>query len=499
MKDSATAGLRVYIVGGAVRDELLGLPAGDRDWVVVGATPQEMVARGFQPVGEDFPVFLHPVTREEYALARTERKSGRGYKGFTFYTGTDVTLEQDLRRRDLTVNAIAREPGGTLVDPLQGVADLKKQVLRHVGPAFAEDPVRILRLARFAARFAAFTVAPETLALCRAMVAAGEADALVPERVWKEVSRGLMTASPARMLEVLEQAEALPRVMPSLDVTARVRGALDAAARAGLPLASRYALMCLDSSRARTELAARMRVPSECADYARLLPEVLQGLDAVRQATGDVVAGVAGGGDATGGGGTGKAATGSGAVSIDAAGNDATGGAATGSAATGSDAAGSDATNSGVTSNGVTSNGVTSNGATSNGATSNGSTVNDLPGKLPGNDPAGNGVASSEVAGNPATGSDATTRVVPGSAAGRTEAMLQLLERCDALRKPDRFIALLQAAALLAPVDVPAWALALQAVRGVDAGAIARACQGEAGRIKPALRAARLQALQPGS
>ena len=369
MTDSATAGLRVYIVGGAVRDELLGLPAGDRDWVVVGATPQQMVARGFLPVGEDFPVFLHPVTREEYALARTERKSGRGYKGFTFYTGTDVTLEQDLRRRDLTVNAIAREPEGALVDPLHGVADLRQHVLRHVGPAFAEDPVRILRLARFAARFAAFSVAPQTLALCRAMVAAGEADALVPERVWKEVARGLMTAAPARMLEVMEQTESLPRVMPGLEVTARVRGALDAAAHAGLPLASRYALMCLDSSGARAALAARMRVPSECADYARLLPEVLQGLDVVREAAGDLPA--------------------------------------------------------------------------------------------------------------------------------RAEAMLLLLERCDAIRKPDRFIALLQAVALLTPVDTAAWGLALQAVRGVDAGAIARACQGDAGRIKPAVRAARLQALQP--
>src|SRR5690606_27072326 len=191
--DPAIQGLKVYVVGGAVRDELLGLPPGDRDWVVVGSTPEEMAARGFLPVGGDFPVFLHPVSKEEYALARTERKSGRGYKGFTFHTGPDVTLEDDLRRRDLTVNAIARAPDGSLVDPWSGRRDIEQKVLRHVGEAFAEDPVRLLRLARFAARFGAFSIAPETMSLCRRLVDEGEVDALVPERVWREVAKGLQT------------------------------------------------------------------------------------------------------------------------------------------------------------------------------------------------------------------------------------------------------------------------------------------------------------------
>ena len=191
LPDPAVQGLQAYVVGGAVRDQMLGLPAGDRDWVVVGSTPEEMSRRGFVPVGGDFPVFLHPRTKEEYALARTERKSGRGYQGFTFYTGADVTLEQDLLRRDLTVNAMALTPDGALVDPLDGASDLKARVFRHVGEAFSEDPVRILRLARFAARFGDFTVADETMALCRGMVEDGEVDALVPERVCKEVARGM--------------------------------------------------------------------------------------------------------------------------------------------------------------------------------------------------------------------------------------------------------------------------------------------------------------------
>src|SRR5690606_24484336 len=175
--DPVVEGLEVYVVGGAVRDALLGLPAGDRDWVVVGATPEAMAARGFTPVGGDFPVFLHPQTHEEYALARTERKSGRGYKGFVFHAGREVTLDEDLRRRDLTVNAIARAPDGALVDPLNGVQDLQARVLRHTGPAFVEDPVRLLRLARFAARFHDFSIAPETMALCRTLVDNGEVDA----------------------------------------------------------------------------------------------------------------------------------------------------------------------------------------------------------------------------------------------------------------------------------------------------------------------------------
>ena len=316
--DRAVAGLQVYIVGGAVRDELLGRPAGDRDWVVVGATPQEMTRRGFIPVGGDFPVFLHPQTKEEYALARTERKSGRGYKGFTFY------------------NAIARSPQGELVDPLDGQGDLRARCFRHVGEAFAEDPVRILRLGRFAARFTDFAVAAETLALCRRMVDDGEVDALVPERVWKELSRGLMEAQPARMLQLWEAVGALSRVMPELEQAGQAGTDLDHAARLGLPLAGRYALLCRLSPR-RDALAARLRVPAECADQARLLPLWLQAQP-----------------------------------------------------------------------------------------------VQDA------------------------------------------ESALAVIERCDGLRKPERFMALAQAAEVVTSVDAPRWQAALAAVRGVDAGAIAR-------------------------
>lgn len=281
--DPVIAGLRVFVVGGAVRDSLLGQTAGDRDWVVVGTTPEEMVRRGFTPVGGDFPVFLHPKTREEYALARTERKSGRGYKGFTFYTGPDVTLEADLQRRDLTVNAIARGPDGELVDPTGGIQDVRDRVLRHVGPAFEEDPVRVLRLARFASRFTDFHVAPETLALCRRMVDLGEVDALVPERVWQEISRGLMCEQPSRMLAILDQTGALVRVMPELRDDEDIRAALDRAARQALSLPSRYALLCLASPE-RAGLAKRLRAPTECADWSRLLPVVLGSAGAARDA-----------------------------------------------------------------------------------------------------------------------------------------------------------------------------------------------------------------------
>lgn len=209
--------MQTYVVGGAVRDALLGLPVQDRDHVVVGATPDEMVALGFRPVGKDFPVFLHPQTNEEYALARTERKTAPGYTGFVFHTAPDVTLEQDLVRRDLTINAMARADDGSIVDPFGGQADLQARVFRHVSDAFAEDPVRILRVARFAARFTEFRVAPETNALMRRMVEAGEVDALVPERVWQELSRGLMEARPSRMFEVLRACGALARVLPELD------------------------------------------------------------------------------------------------------------------------------------------------------------------------------------------------------------------------------------------------------------------------------------------
>ncbi|AFU99138.1 multifunctional CCA addition/repair protein [Simiduia agarivorans] len=211
--------MQVYLVGGAVRDQLLGFPFHERDWVVVGATPEHMRAQGYEPVGKDFPVFLHPQTKEEYALARTERKSGPGYTGFTFHTDPSVTLEQDLIRRDLTINAMAQTPEGEIVDPYNGQADLHNKLLRHVSPAFAEDPVRILRIARFAARYShlGFTVAPETNRLMKAMVDAGEVDHLVAERCWKELVRALAEPNPEVFVQVLRDCGALARIMPELD------------------------------------------------------------------------------------------------------------------------------------------------------------------------------------------------------------------------------------------------------------------------------------------
>lgn len=209
--------MRLVLVGGAVRDALLGLPAGDRDWVAVGATPEDLLAAGYRPVGKDFPVFIHPTTGEEVALARTERKNGRGYHGFTVHAAPGVTLEEDLSRRDLTINAIAQAEDGTLIDPFGGQQDLQRKVFRHVSPAFAEDPVRLLRLARLAARFSEFTVAPETRSLLAQMVTEGEVDALVPERVWQELSRGLMQQRPSRMFDVLRESGALARLLPEVD------------------------------------------------------------------------------------------------------------------------------------------------------------------------------------------------------------------------------------------------------------------------------------------
>jgi len=206
-----------FLVGGAVRDKLLGIACGDRDWVVVGSTPQEMVDQGYTPVGKDFPVFLHPQTKEEYALARTERKSGRGYHGFQVQASPDVTLEEDLARRDLTINAMAEDTAGRIIDPYGGQQDLRDRVLRHVSPAFAEDPVRILRLARFASRFHTFTVHADTMALMRQMVVDGEVDHLVAERVWQELSRGLMEDKPSRMFEVLRDCGALARLLPEVE------------------------------------------------------------------------------------------------------------------------------------------------------------------------------------------------------------------------------------------------------------------------------------------
>lgn len=244
--DARAPQFQIYRVGGSVRDELLGLPAGDRDWVVVGATPEQMLAQGFQAVGKDFPVFLHPQSHEEYALARTERKTAPGYKGFAVHFSPDVTLEDDLLRRDLTINAIARAADGSLIDPFHGQADIQARIFRHVSSAFREDPVRILRLARFAARFPDFTIAPETLALMREMTAAGEVHALVAERVWQELSRGLMSQQPSRMLQVLDQAHALRILLPHLpapDTHPDWLTALDASAAAHDPLPVRFAIL----------------------------------------------------------------------------------------------------------------------------------------------------------------------------------------------------------------------------------------------------------------
>jgi len=299
--------MQTFLVGGAVRDALLGRPVKDRDWVVIGADPAAMRAAGFIPVGQDFPVFLHPQTHEEYALARTERKTAPGYHGFAFHAAPDVTLEQDLARRDLSINAMAQDAQGRLIDPYGGQRDLAAKVLRHVSPAFAEDPVRILRLARFAARFSDFSVAPETLALMQAMVAQGEVDALVAERVWQEISRGLMEAQPSRMFEVLRACGALARLCPELDrlfgvpqpaqhhpeIDAGVHAlmVIDQAAAAQAPLALRYACLCHDLGKGLTaaellprhigheglsaqlakQLSERWRVPNDCKELAELV------------------------------------------------------------------------------------------------------------------------------------------------------------------------------------------------------------------------------------
>ena len=274
--------MKIYAVGGSVRDELLGLKGSDRDYVVVGGTPEEMERLGYKPVGKDFPVFLHPQTHEEYALARTERKVARGYKGFKVHAAPDVTLEQDLERRDLTMNAMARDESGRLVDPFGGAADLERRLLRHVSPAFVEDPVRILRVARFAARFG-FAVAPETMALMRAMVANGETEALVPERVWQEFSRGLMEGDPALMFGVLAEAGVLAKLLPELglefeegrpanDASRVLVRSLECASSERLALASRFALMAMRAPSAEevAALSARLRASGECRDLAVL-------------------------------------------------------------------------------------------------------------------------------------------------------------------------------------------------------------------------------------
>lgn len=297
---------QIYCVGGAVRDRLLGLPVSDHDWVVVGSTPEQMEAQGYKPVGSDFPVFLHPKTHEEYALARTERKVAQGYKGFSVYATPDVTLEQDLLRRDFTVNAIAQDDAGNLIDPYGGQTDLKAGVLRHVSPAFAEDPVRILRGARFAARFG-FTFAPETLELMRAMVNNGEVDSLVAERVWQELARGLMEQHPSRFFTTLRECGALKKILPELDAMFGVPQTaiyhpeidcgihammvLDDTAKHGYPLEVRFAAIGHDLGKGTTPQAVlprhighelrsadllqgvceRLRVPADCRDLGMLV------------------------------------------------------------------------------------------------------------------------------------------------------------------------------------------------------------------------------------
>jgi len=296
--------MQIYMVGGAVRDALLGLPVQDRDWVVVGATPEALVAQGYVPVGKDFPVFLHPASREEYALARTERKTAQGYRGFAVHAAPDVTLEEDLARRDLTINAIAQGADGALTDPYGGQRDITACVLRHVTEAFAEDPVRILRVARFAARFPDFSIAPETLALMQRMVMDGEVDALVPERVWQELARGLMAQQPSRMFEVLRACGALTKLLPEVarlwgvpqraeyhpevDTGVHLMMVLDVAAQMNAPLAVRFACLGHDlgkgttpqaewprhigheerSARLLKALCLRLRVPNDCSELA---------------------------------------------------------------------------------------------------------------------------------------------------------------------------------------------------------------------------------------
>ena len=299
--------MKTYLVGGAVRDALLGITGADRDWVVVGSTPEAMVALGFTPVGKDFPVFLHPQTHEEYALARTERKTAPGYKGFVVHASPEVTLEEDLARRDLTINAMAQANDGSVVDPFGGQRDLQNKVLRHVTDAFREDPVRILRAARLAARYPDFSVAPQTMALMQDMVRAGEVNALVSERVWQELAKGLMAKQPSRLLQVLRECGALhvllpevdrlygvpqpPEHHPEIDTGVHLEMVLDETARVHAPLEVRFAALCHDLGKGTTDktllprhigheqrsvkllrgLCERWRVPVPCRELAEVV------------------------------------------------------------------------------------------------------------------------------------------------------------------------------------------------------------------------------------
>jgi tRNA nucleotidyltransferase (CCA-adding enzyme) len=331
--------MQIYLVGGAVRDELLGLAVKDKDYVVVGSTPAEMEAVGYKPVGKDFPVFLHPKTHDEYALARTERKTAKGYKGFAVHASVDVTLEEDLARRDLTINAIAKSVDGQLIDPYHGLADIQSKTLRHVSDAFTEDPVRILRAARLSARFADFSVAPETNQLMQNMVSAGEVDALVAERVWQELAKGLMEAKPSRMFDVLRASGALKKIIPELDklwgvpqppqhhpevdTGVHVMMVVDYAAKQNFSLPVRFAALMHDLGKGTTPadilprhigheersanlvkaVCKRLRVPNDCKELGYIvakfhgklhqapqmkpstLLEFLVELDAIRQPT----------------------------------------------------------------------------------------------------------------------------------------------------------------------------------------------------------------------
>ena len=299
--------MQIYLVGGAVRDELLGLSVKDKDYVVVGSTPEEMQANGFKPVGKDFPVFLHPETHDEYALARTERKTAKGYKGFAVSASVDVTLEEDLARRDLTINAIAKDCDGKLIDPYNGLADIQSKTLRHVSEAFAEDPVRILRAARLSARFGDFTVAAETQQLMQHMVDEGEVDALVAERVWQELAKGLMEDKPSRMFDVLRACGALRKILPELDklwgvpqppqyhpevdTGLHIMLVIDYTARQNFSLPIRFAALMHDLGKGTTpiellprhigheersvrllkEVSKRLRVPNDCKELAQLV------------------------------------------------------------------------------------------------------------------------------------------------------------------------------------------------------------------------------------
>ncbi len=315
---------KIYCVGGAVRDQLLGLPVQDRDWVVVGSTPEQMVELGFKPVGSDFPVFLHPVTHEEYALARTERKVAQGYKGFNVYASPEVTLEQDLLRRDFTINAIAQDSDGNLIDPYDGQSDLKAGVLRHVSDAFSEDPVRILRAARFVARFG-FSIAPETMALMSSIVSSGEVDALVAERVWQELARGLMEAHPSRFFMTLRECGALKKILPEvdglfgvpqpshyhpeIDCGVHTMMVIDDTARLNRQLEVRFAALTHDLGKATTpdeilphhhghelrsvgllkKVSQHLRVPADCRDLGLLVARYHGDIHRARELRADTI------------------------------------------------------------------------------------------------------------------------------------------------------------------------------------------------------------------